>query len=70
MNFNVLFTVPRYLVSAGSLILAFSYQSAAIAENTFSGPLPDRGLDLLRSIFFRGKERSHFTRCRASYAAA
>ena len=45
MNFNALFTVPRYLVPAGLLILALSYTSAASAENTFSGALPDRSLD-------------------------
>lgn len=40
MNVNVLFTVPRHLVSAGSLILALCCTSAATAESTFSGTLP------------------------------
>ncbi|MGH8763891.1 MAG: TolC family protein, partial [Nitrosospira sp.] len=40
MDVNVLFTVPRHLVSAGSLILALCCMSAATAENTFSGALP------------------------------
>lgn len=45
MNFKVLFTVPRHLVSAGSFILALCCMSAATAENTFSGALPDRSQD-------------------------
>ncbi|MDQ3185359.1 MAG: TolC family protein [Pseudomonadota bacterium] len=40
MNFNVLFTMPRHLVSTGSLILALCCTSAATAQNTFSGTLP------------------------------
>ncbi|MEO7560236.1 MAG: TolC family protein [Nitrosospira sp.] len=44
MNFKASFTVPRHRVSAGLLIVALGYTSAAIAENTFSGALPDRGL--------------------------
>ncbi|MGH8684022.1 MAG: TolC family protein [Nitrosospira sp.] len=40
MNVSVLFTVPRHLVSAGSLILALCCMSAATAESTFSGALP------------------------------
>lgn len=45
MNFNALFSVPPYLVLAGSLILAISWASVAIAQNTFSGALPDRSLN-------------------------
>lgn len=45
MNFDALLMVPRYLVPArGLLILALSYTPVAIAQNTFSGPLPARGL--------------------------
>jgi outer membrane protein, heavy metal efflux system len=45
MNFNASSTAPRYLVSAGSLIVALGSPSAAVAVNTFSGPLPPRSLD-------------------------
>jgi cobalt-zinc-cadmium efflux system outer membrane protein len=45
MKLTVLLTVCRRLVPAGSLILAFSFTSAAIAQNIFSGALPDRGLN-------------------------
>lgn len=45
MNFNTLFRMPRYLVSAGSLVLAIIWASAAIAQNTFSGVLPVKGSD-------------------------
>ncbi|MEO6562676.1 MAG: TolC family protein [Nitrosospira sp.] len=45
MNFTALFRAPRYLVSAGSLILAIGWATVAIAQNTFSGALPDRNLD-------------------------
>ncbi|SCY64148.1 outer membrane protein, cobalt-zinc-cadmium efflux system [Nitrosospira sp. Nl5] len=40
MTFNVLFTVSRRPVAAGSLMLALSCMSAANAGNTFSGALP------------------------------
>jgi outer membrane protein, heavy metal efflux system len=56
MNFNALFTVLRYLISAGSLILALGYQSAASAENTFSGPLPERGLTYSAPSFSEEKK--------------
>lgn len=45
MNFKASFTVPRHRVSAGLLIVALGYTSAAIAENTFSGALPGGNLD-------------------------
>ena len=51
MNVNALFMVPRSLGSAGSLILVLShtlglsYTSAALAQDIFSGPLPDRSLN-------------------------
>ena len=44
MNFSALFRATRYLVSAGSLILVTGWASVAIAQSTFSGPLPARGL--------------------------
>ena len=40
MNFDVLFALLRYPVLAGCLVLALSWHSSAIAENTFSGPFP------------------------------
>ncbi|MEO8767254.1 MAG: TolC family protein [Nitrosospira sp.] len=42
MDFNASFTMPRYLVSAGLLIPALGWASMAIAQNTFSGALPER----------------------------
>ena len=45
MNFTALFRALRYLVSAGSLILAIGWATVAIAQNTFSGALPDMNLD-------------------------
>ncbi len=45
MDFNASFTMPRYLVSAGLLIPALGWASVAIAQNTFSGALPERTLN-------------------------
>ncbi len=45
MDFNASFTMPRYLVSAGLLISALGWASVAIAQNTFSGALPERTLN-------------------------
>ncbi len=44
MSFDVSFAPSRYLVLAGCLILALSWHSSAIAENTFVGVIPDRSL--------------------------
>ena len=45
MNFSALFRASRYLVSAASLILVTCWASVAIAQSTFSGALPTKGLD-------------------------
>ena len=45
MNFSALFRATRYLVSAGSLILVTGWASVAIAQNTFAGASPTKGLD-------------------------
>ena len=45
MDFNASFTMPRYLVSAGLLIPALGWASVAIAQNTFSGALPESTLN-------------------------
>lgn len=48
MKFTVLLTVCRHLVSAGSFMLALSWSSVfsvAIAQNTFSGAVPNKNLN-------------------------
>ncbi|WP_052493956.1 TolC family protein [Nitrosospira sp. NpAV] len=40
MNFSILFTICRYLMPSGLLILAICCTSVATAGNTFSGALP------------------------------
>lgn len=51
MKFTVLLTVCRHLVSAGSFMLALSWSSVssvssvAIAQNTFSGGVPNKNLN-------------------------
>jgi cobalt-zinc-cadmium efflux system outer membrane protein len=61
MKFAVLFTVWRHLVPAGSLILAFGFTSAAIAQNTFSGELPERNLDYSSESLPEAKEKNELT---------
>jgi cobalt-zinc-cadmium efflux system outer membrane protein len=45
MKFTVLLTAGRCLMPTGSLILALGFTSTVLAQNTFSGALPDRNLD-------------------------
>ncbi|SEO81357.1 TolC family protein [Nitrosovibrio sp. Nv6] len=42
MNFDRLFMAPGYLAPCGWLVLALSWPSSAIAENSFAGAIPDR----------------------------
>jgi cobalt-zinc-cadmium efflux system outer membrane protein len=61
MKFAVLFTVWRHLMPLGSLILAFGFTSAAIAQNTFSGELPQRNLDYSSESLPEAKEKNELT---------
>ena len=44
MSFDVSFAPSRHPVLAGCLVLALSWHSSAIAEDTFAGVIPDRRL--------------------------
>ena len=69
MKFTVLLTVCGTWCQPGSLIMAVTF-TPAIAQNTFSGALPDRSVDDLHSTSLPGEKNDLTLRMPRIYTTA